>query len=185
MKKGSISLSINMIVVVVLAFVMLGLMLGLGRSIMNQAGDGATSLLGQTKQDIETQLIQTDEPLYFSQREYDVRFNDKVTLNFGVKNTEPSPKYLTVHIYTVNAADGKVNELSPKKSASRDDPCGAFYWAKIPMSFAAGQGKASDVQYRSPSNRGTCIFKFVLTSSESSSSESVVVSEELIYVNII
>jgi len=179
-KKGSISISINMIVVVVLAFVMLGLMLGVGRNIMQQADSGAISIMGQTKAEIENQLIRSNEPLYFSSRQYDVEFGKMATLNFGVKNTEPSSQELVVRIQYIDPeSDSAPVDLSPNRVADADTG-GSFFWVNLPDEYGPGMGKANDIQYRAPNSRGTHTFKFILEDASGSQKAS-----QIIFINVI
>jgi hypothetical protein len=194
-KKGSISISINMIVVVVLAFVMLGLLLGLGRQIIGQSQDTAISVIGQTKQDIQNELIRNDDPLYFSQREYNVGFGKKATLNFGVKNVNPSDGHFYVDV-TYLAVDENTGETTPtplnpsRKGNSEAGKLtgGSFFWASVPQKIGAGEGSVFDVQYQAPKSQNTYLFKFVLreTVSETGLKAATdrIVAEQIIFINV-
>lgn len=179
-KKGSISISINMIVVVVLAFVMLGLMLGVGRNIMNMAGSGAETILGTTEADILNELIRSDDPLYFSAREYDVNFGKRVTLNFGVKNVDPSTRNLHVEIEYIDSSSAQQTTQDVVPSREVTEEYGAFFWVRIPDQFGPGEGKVWDVQYRAPSGtRDTFAFRFKLMEGTNT------VASQVIFFNII
>ncbi|MGM5483578.1 MAG: hypothetical protein ACQER9_01525 [Nanobdellota archaeon] len=181
-KRGSISLSINMIVVVVLAFVMLGLMLGLGRSIVNSASETANQVSEQTKQDITNKITQSDKPLYFLQREFDVGFGKKKTLAFGVKNVDASSTSLKIEIEAVTQ-DGQTILLDPKKRVQDGDEYGAFFWPNIAQQFGAGESKIFDVQYRPPKGAKdeTFMYKFSLMNPEKEDP----VAEQIIMINIV
>jgi hypothetical protein len=191
-KSGSISISINMIVVVVLAFVMLGLLLGLGRQIIGQSQDTAISVIGQTKQDIQNELIRNDDPLYFSQREYDVAFGKKATLNFGIKNVNPQDGsfYVDVVYLEVNeAGDTTPKALKPDRSGNQLTG-GSFFWASVPQQVGAGEGSVFDVQYQAPRDQKTFLFKFTLKETASgtevkSATEDRVIAEQIIFINVI
>jgi len=184
-KRGSISISINMIVVVVLAFVMLGLLLGLGRQIIGQSQDTAISVIGQTKQDIQNELIRNDDSLYFSQREYDVdAFGKSVTINFGVKNLKAVSTNLKIVIEYIDPATGNSRPLTPKRSGPREEG-GAFFWSIADQRYGAGEGNVVDVQYRAPSGgKGeTYLFKFKLIDVTEPAGTSV--AEQVIFINVI
>jgi hypothetical protein len=180
-KTGSISISINMIVVVVLAFVMLGLLLGLGRQIIGQSQDTAISVIGQTKQDIQNELIRNDEPLYFSQREYDVGFGKQATFNFGIKNVDPIDANLKVEIVYIDPVTGAAVPLDSSKTADSSKG-GAFFWAKIAQKYGAGEDNVFDVQYRAPRAKDTYLFKFKLIDE---ANPDVSVAEQVIFINVI
>ena len=177
-KKGSISLSINMVVVVVLAFVMLGLMLTLGRNIVESAGRTTDEITEQTRQDILNQLTRSNEPLYFNQREFDVSFGQQRTISFGVKNTGVIADNFRIEIFDVT--DGNPTQIDSSQSPTNTQ--GSFFWATIPDSYTAGQGKVFDVQYRTPrQSRGTFIYQFRLIRGTETESE----AEQLVFINVI
>lgn len=181
-KRGSISLSINMIVVVVLAFVMLGLMLGLGRNIIKNAEDMSSQVSEQTRQDIVNKLSESSEPLYFTQREFDVSFKDRLTLMFGVKNTRPASKDLKVEIFYVDPTTGNPDPIK----ATEFKNYGKFQWDVGLNKYSAGEGKPFDVKYwpnegAGNAGVGTFQFKFRVIDPE----EDNPVAEQNIFINVI
>lgn len=178
--KGSISISINMIVVVVLAFVMLGLMLTLGRSIVNQAQEGALNILGGTQQEIEKQLVTSNQPLYFADDQFEVEFAQRIDINFGVKNVDPATKNLKIQIEYIDPASGNPTGLAPSTTSTTN--YGSFFWPVNAAQYGPGEGKALSVQYRAPSARGTHLFNFKLVDAGNGDA---LVSEQVIFINII
>jgi flagellar basal body-associated protein FliL len=181
-KKGSISLSINMIVVVVLAFVMLGLMLTLGQKIVGDATKTAEQVGEQTRQDITNKLSISTEPLYFNQRSYDVPFSKKITITFGMKNTNPQTANLLVKIFSIHPETGVPTEVRSNVVASPN--YGKFLWATGPQSFRAGEGKVFDVQYTAPQGQDTYQFKFVVEELGAAAGDPPV-AEQIIFINVI
>ena len=180
-KRGSISISINMIVVVVLAFVMLGLMLTLGRNIVDSAGKTANQVSEQTRQDIINKLTQSDDPLYFTQREFNVPFKKAETISFGVKNIDPSQAHLAVEIIKIDSNGEEGASMVPSTKSSGDE--GVFYWPKVAQMYGAGESKVFDVQYRAPTGtRGSYMYKFRIVNIENPSES---VAEQIIYINVI
>lgn len=88
----------NMIVVVVLAFVMLGLLLTLGRTVMEGAQGGAVEIIGDAEALIKSDLASCDKPLCFSKNNIDVNFNKETSFKVGVKNVNPTTQTYTLGI---------------------------------------------------------------------------------------
>lgn len=182
LKKGSISLSINMIVVVVLAFVMLGLMLTLGRNIVESAGDTAAQVSEQTRQNIINELIRSDEPLYFTQRLYDVPFGKDLNLMFGIKNVAPTNERLLVAIAYIDPYNGNLTVVNPKTPSDQ----GSFQWDVGASTFRAGEGKPFDVVYTAPRDQDTFQFRFIVfRMNESNAPDPEPVAEQTITVQVI
>lgn len=185
-KRGSISLSINMIVVVVLAFVMLGLMLTLGRNIIDSAGSTAEQVSEQTRQDIINRLIQSNDPLYFTQRQFEIGFNSEMMVMFGIKNTMPSPRNLQVEIHHIHPSTGALTKLSSTKmfyidESDSNSAVGAFQWDSGPQSFSPGEGRPFDVVYTAPQNVGTYQFRFRIVDADADA-DSHPVAEQSIFI---
>lgn len=87
MKKGSLSLSMNAIVIVVLAFSMLGLGLFLTRSLFGDIQNTTASVNEQIRQQILDDLRTGNKPLSFPQNRINVGFGQTEIIAFGVKNT--------------------------------------------------------------------------------------------------
>lgn len=185
-KKGSISLSINMIVVVVLAFVMLGLMLGLGQRIIDGASETASQVSEQTRQDIVNRLTQSNEPLYFNQREFEVPFGNRRTITFGVRNVDPVLKNLAVAIRYMDPSDPGAGALLNASRSADISTGGSFFWSPFPQRFGPGESTVFDVQYYAPrGERNTYIFKFQVVAYDEDGTLEGVVAEQLIFINVI
>ncbi|MFT4326320.1 MAG: hypothetical protein ACMXYK_02355 [Candidatus Woesearchaeota archaeon] len=175
-KKGSISISINMIVYVVVGFVMLGLILTLGRQIIDQASGTASQVAEQTRQNIINELIRSDDPLYFTQRLHEVPFGRDLNMMFGIKNIHPSPEIYQVQIYFIHPLTGAtfpiiprntnvcavslVNGACPSNSyltledigmtGNGNLEVGQFQWDLGDQRFGPGEGRPFDLTYRAP-----------------------------------
>jgi hypothetical protein len=177
-KRASLSLSIDMIVFVVIGFVMLGLMLTLGRKIVEGAGETSSQVSEQTKQQIINELTKSDSPLYFNQREFDVNFGQKKTITFGIKNINPTESNLAIII-----VNGNGTPMAPKNKVSMfdsKDAEGVFFWDNTPQRLGAGAGKVFDVQYYAPKSKNTYLFKFMLYDVVNNQT----VSEQTIFMNV-
>jgi hypothetical protein len=174
-KRASLSLSIDMIVFVVIGFVMLGLMLTLGRKIVEGAGETSTQVSEQTKQQIINELTKSDSPLYFNQREFDVNFGKRKTITFGIKNINPTEANLEIHIFTGNGT-----EMTPLKTGALTTG-GTFFWDNSQQKYSAGEARVFDVQYYGPKTKDTYLFKFLLYDRTSNTTA----AEQTIFVNVI
>lgn len=194
--KGSISISINMIVVVVLAFVMLGLMLTLGQSIIDNAQRTSSQVSEQVRADIINRLTQSNDPLYFTQRQFDVPFGKDETIAFGVKNTAPGQRHIALEIHAIKddgVASGKLSPSTNRNAGNTENDGGAFFWIAASQSFNAGEGRVFDVQYRAPTGNdatGAYMFNFRLYSG-STAAEALnpanrkLEAEQIIFINVI
>ncbi|MFT4326915.1 MAG: hypothetical protein ACMXYK_05420 [Candidatus Woesearchaeota archaeon] len=180
-KKGAISISINMIVYVVVGFVMLGLILTLGRQIIDQAMGTSDQVAEQTRQNIINELIRSDDPLYFTQRLHEVPFGRILNLMFGIKNIHPSPAIYRVHVLFIHPSRGTLHYVEPRSgrvcanqsgtpsdcpnnnyltrgdigninSPERELDVGRFQWDLAPQEFGPGEGKPFDMVYVAPRN---------------------------------
>ncbi len=88
-RKASLQLSINAIVIVVLAFVLLGLGLGFIRSQFKDIGSTTQQVQEQVKQQILEDLRTGDKKLSFPTQRVQLEKNEGKDLAIGVKNTLP------------------------------------------------------------------------------------------------
>ena len=124
LKKGSLNLSINAIVIVVLAFVMLGLGLMLTRTVFKDIGSTAGSINEQIRQQILDDLRTGNKPLSFPQNKVTVDFGKTSTVAFGIKNTgSTSAHYCAL--------------MEAKEKDANDDADISFYYDLDPQRLAA------------------------------------------------
>src|SRR3989344_4839785 len=97
-KKGSLELSVNAIVIVVLAFAMLGLGLIFVRNLFSGITETTTQVQEQVKQQILDDLRTGNKPLSFPAQRLDVNVGDKKDLAFGVMNIKDNPISFTIEI---------------------------------------------------------------------------------------
>src|SRR3989338_10113140 len=87
-KRASLELSVNAIVIVVLAFAMLGLGLIFVRNLFSGITETTTQVEEQVKQQILDDLRTGNKPLSFPVQRVKVGVGDKKDLAFGVLNTQ-------------------------------------------------------------------------------------------------
>lgn len=86
-KKGALELSINAIVIVILAMTLLGLGLGFIRNMMSSIQDMSSQVTDQQKQQILDDLRRGDKKLSFPTGQVDIDKGKAILLAVGVKNT--------------------------------------------------------------------------------------------------
>ena len=94
-KKGALELSINAIVIIVLAMTLLGLGLGFIRSQFTSIGEIGTGVQEQIKQQILEDLRTGNKKLSFPTSEVHINRRDASVIAMGIKNLE-SRKELSV-----------------------------------------------------------------------------------------
>src|SRR3989344_4523024 len=95
-KKGSLELSVNAIVIVVLAFAMLGLGLIFVRNLFSGITETTTQVQEQVKQQILDDLRTGNKPLSFPAQRLNVEIGDKKDLAFGVLNVGETALYFRI-----------------------------------------------------------------------------------------
>jgi len=95
-KKGGLEISINAIVILILAITVLGIGLAFIRGMFkNTLGQ-----LGEVSKDIENQMIEKieegEDRLTFLQNDIDIEKNEKKDIYFGVRNDNDDPKIFDI-----------------------------------------------------------------------------------------
>ena len=88
MKKGSLNLSIEAIVIVVIAFVVLGLGLGFVRNQFKKIGETTGDIQQQIRQQIIEDLRTGDKKLSFPTSEVNLGKKESTNTGIGIKNTK-------------------------------------------------------------------------------------------------
>jgi hypothetical protein len=90
-KKAALELSINAIVIVILAMTLLGLGLGFVKKIMDNAIDLSDGSFSKMKDKLQQDLMETGERLVFSQSEIKLEKGKASLQGFGLKNVLDAP----------------------------------------------------------------------------------------------
>lgn len=85
-KKGALELSINAIVIVILAMTLLGLGLGFIKNMMGNVLDLSESTFEKMKDKLQQDLITGDELLVFSQNKFSMERTTSSLEGYGIKN---------------------------------------------------------------------------------------------------
>src|SRR3989338_10120612 len=88
-KKASLEISIQAIVIVVLAMTLLGLGLGFIKGMFGKIGGLTDSAFGKIDEQLQRDLVSSNEKLVFSQTKIAVERGKSVLLGWGIKNLDP------------------------------------------------------------------------------------------------
>src|SRR3989338_4775987 len=107
-KKGALELSINAIVIIVLAMTVLGLGLGFIRNQFGQIGDIGTGVTEQIKQSILEDLRTGNKKLSVPTTEVQIGRRDATVLASGIKNVESKSINFVIQLKEVEAPEAEV-----------------------------------------------------------------------------
>ncbi len=95
-KKGSLNLSINAIVVLILAVTMLGLGLGFMKTMFGKATEQFGEVSGSMKQQIIDEIKSSNEKLALNVFDVELKRGDSKKIYFGLKNVLPTSDVFNV-----------------------------------------------------------------------------------------
>lgn len=167
-KKAAMELSINAIVIVVLAFTLLGLGLVFIRSQFKNIGDTSSQVTEQVKQQILDDLRTGNKRLSFPVTELKLASNEDTLISIGVKNVLSDPLYFKIEIVPVLSSQAQskfgpgytANKPIPKADASTD---GAFFWDNNLQTLPVGESQVYGIKYRADKGGNTYQYKIVIT----------------------
>ena len=128
-KKGSLSLSINAIIVIVIAFIFLGIAIGFIKGQLGASEETFSDVQGQVKQKIIEDLRTSNKKLSFPTQTISLEKGDSKDIAIGVKNVGGQKMSFSVLVETTSSQGGSdytdsigyfydstEQELSPKDS---------------------------------------------------------------------
>ena len=151
-KRGSLNLSINAIVVLILAITMLGLGLAFMRNIFG----GATEEFQQTTGEIEKQMIEqmkeTNTEISLNRPKISIKIGDRQQIFLGLKNDQQNVVDYTITGITCNALGGASSLLS---CTSGDVDIDYF---EEPIEIVGGGVEVVpiNIKVKTTANEGTC-----------------------------
>lgn len=104
-------------------------------------------------------LKATQDPLYFSQKEFTVQQGNKLMINFGVKNTKNQTSHINIDIEYLNE-NITIPVLSSKTITGAG---GAFLWGDDSQKFDPNEGRVFQTLYKAPEGKADYKFKFKIT----------------------
>ena len=153
-KKASLEISIQAIVIIVLAMTLLGLGLGFIRKQFATITDTAGQVQEQIKQQILEDLRSGDKKLSFPANEIVIGKKDSKVLALGIKNTKSIPSKFSVVIKLIDPDTG-----------SRSDPSagdGAFIYNKGLQPLGVNDARVIPVKYTATTDVTTKTFDVVV-----------------------
>ena len=101
-KKGSLEISIQAIVIVVLAMTLLGLGLGFIRGMFRDIGSISQDVSEQVKNKILDDLIQGDKKISFPKTTIEIDKGGAETLTVGIRNKKDTPMQYSLEFESIN-----------------------------------------------------------------------------------
>ena len=162
-KKGSLNLSIEAIVIVVIAFVVLGLGLGFVRTQFTQIGDTSTSVQEQISQQILEDLRTGNKPLTFPASKLVLSPREESVQAIGVKNTGDTDLTFKVQ-FKVKDADGSFQDFESGITLdfNNGEVESELLWDDLEQTLKAGEPNVIPVTISGPSKNGNYLYKVVL-----------------------
>lgn len=164
-KKGALELSINAIVIVILAMTLLGLGLGFVRKMFTDIGDTTSQVQGQMKEQILDDLRRGDKRLSFPSARLDVESGKEELIVIGIKNTEPTTLNFKFLIEEVIGGDELpipiVSDPSLNTGGTGDTKViQAFFWDDSAQVLTAGESNVYVITLKADRTAsGTKLFK--------------------------
>jgi hypothetical protein len=155
-KRGSLEISIQAIVIVVLAMTLLGLGLGFIRGMFKNITGTTEGVSEQVRQQILEQLRDTGQPLSFPTDQVKLNFDEETIISIGVQNVDDAPLDFRI---LVDRIQPNQEELS---SGTVPGSYGAFFWDETDQILAPGESKVFGLKYFAPTPTGTYLFKVII-----------------------
>ncbi|MBI2572653.1 hypothetical protein HYV86_02225 [Candidatus Woesearchaeota archaeon] len=163
-KKGSLELSIQSIVIVVIAFIVLGLGLGFVQNIFDQ-GEGLTDTAFKgTADKLKTSIAKSNDPLYFPQDTLSLERGQEKVDGVGVKNVGDVPAEFSVRFSVrVNSQNNQFVAFEPGQVQTFGSADSAFTagmdWDSTAHSLGPGQGEPFPFSMTAPDKFGSYLYK--------------------------
>ena len=107
-KKASLEISIQAIVIVVLAMTLLGLGLGFVRNLFKNIGSATEDVTEQVRQKVLDDLISSDKKVSFPKTDISIDKGDSTVLTVGIRNKKDTPLHYQMRFTSISfvPADG-------------------------------------------------------------------------------
>lgn len=160
-KKGSLNMSIEVIIVVVIAFVVLGLGLSFVRDNMTKMKESTGEVQEQIRQQILDDLRTGDKKLGFPTEEVKVNKGDSKQLSIGVKNLEEKDLKFIVKIKLIETETFVDNKEDVKDKV--DYAIGKFIWDASVQTLTPTESNVYPIKFIAGKHAETYTFQIVLT----------------------
>jgi type II secretory pathway pseudopilin PulG len=164
-KKAALNLSIQAIVIVVIAFVVLGLGLGFVRSQFSSIESTSTAVQEQISQQILDDLRTGNKKLSFPATKLTLETGEESVQAIGVKNTEDGDRTLRIG-FQVKTDEGFTVFTSEVEESfttvSGVDTSGKIIWDNSDILFDAGESRVIPVTITAPDKSGNYLYKVII-----------------------
>ncbi len=163
-KKGSLNLSIEAIVIVVIAFTVLGLGLGFVKTQIGDIGKTSSSIQEQISQQILDDLRTGNKKLSFPATKLTMGTNEESVQAIGIKNTADSPIEITIafQVKEGNAFKPFVSEQLLTFKNGANDVKSRIIWDDSTQTFKPGESRVFPVTITAPDKSGNYLYKIIL-----------------------
>lgn len=169
-KKGSLNLSIEAIVIIVIAFVVLGLGLGFVRGIFEQGTGLTEDALSAAGDSIKDSLQKSNDPLYFPKDTLTIGAGKQSFEALGIKNVGDLSDDFSVEFYV--RVGGNFMPFTPEVIKKFGEGDAAFTasvnWDNSPQHLDQGTFKAIPFGITGPSKFGDYLYKIKIVRSDGS-----------------
>jgi hypothetical protein len=166
-KKGAMELSINMIVIIVLAMTLLGLGVGLIKGFAAKMRDTRLQVLDQTKTQIQDDLMRSDKKIGMLDNELALGSAEGRTLLIGIKNMGDTQLNFYIKILDLNENSGTCTSSSGKYTSKSnrngvDNACAAFKWDQQLLKLEPGEVDTYKIKIFAPKIFNSYMYKFLV-----------------------
>ena len=166
-KRGGLDLSIQTIVIVVLAMTLLGLGLGFIRNQFKNLSETTISVQDQIRQQILDDLRVGNKKLSFPTGNVLLSSGDSKDLAIGVQNLEDTSIKFTLNIYRrdpngVDSAAFISMQPDSKLDTDEDKDTGVFLWDNTEQTLGLGESRVIGLAFRAPIPQDTYLYKAVI-----------------------
>lgn len=164
-KRASLNMSIEVIVVVVIAFTVLGLGLAFVKDQIGDISKTSSAVQEQISQQILDDLRTGNKKLSFPATKLSLETGEESVQAIGVKNTEDHEIMLTMEfeVKTAGGFDPFASEEEKTFTAGGNEVKATISWDNGPQSLKAGESRVFPVTITAPSKSGNYLYKVILT----------------------
>ena len=161
-KKAALELSINAIVIVILAMTLLGLGLGFVRNMFTDITDTTSQVQDQMKEQILDDLRRGDKKLSFPSQRIEMEGGDEEILAIGVKNTEASTLNFQIQLSEINGTTEEQIASSDSLATSNTIKY-AYFWDSTTQTLSPGESNVYGIAVKADKTAsGTRLFKVMI-----------------------
>lgn len=154
-KKGALSLAINSIVVIVIAFVILGLGLGFVKNQLGSAEESTTAVQEQIRQQIMEDITSSNKKLNFPAQTLNIEKGKSKDIAIGVKNDRNGDLGFNIKVSTMSK-QGEEGDFSDSID---------FFYKEGPFTLKSTEANAYNIKL-TPKDKGTYLISLEIITTE-------------------